>query len=224
MKNRILIYEDRKSANLFEQSCIDTMNECNSLIELFENFQPWQTITTHADWLELVTSPQTYFDTVLLANVKMSATDDRKPDPGVLAQLFNIDRENWLNITSGKVINESECKPCKKLQLKRGRTVISLSGYISDKDYLIFDSGLFSLNTDAIEKHKLSFNTYLENEKQSEYYTHCKRLAEILNQEIVISKLGPVQIQELAKIFGLQILDGRLILNDRKINDKIKML
>lgn len=221
MKSKVLVYEDRNSATNFEKSVIDTMNDSNQLIELYESFQDFQKIKQLSQWIELVTDPGGYYDKTIFNGLDLKGS--KLPDAGMIAKMYNLDRENYLNATTGKTLT-TDCVPCKKLKLKRGRTAISLSGYRSDKDYLIFDSGRFYLNTDAIEKHKLSFNTYLENERQSEYYTHCKRLAEILNQEIAISKLGPVQVQELAKIFGLQILDGRLILNDRKINDKIKML
>lgn len=220
MRDRKLIWESKSEATAFEKSVVDTAERCNSLIETFESFQDWMKITTHAEWLELVTDPGTYFDTVLLANVNLS-TGGRQVDPEALSKLVQIDRDSYLNLVAGKPVSDG-CKPCQKMKLKRGSTAISLSGYLSDKDYLIFESGQFYLNTEAIEIKKESFKTYLENQNQVEYYQHYLNLGKILNDHIRIGNLGPIQIRELAKITGLLALNNTLLLNEIKLSETIK--
>jgi hypothetical protein len=222
MKSKVLIYEDRNSATNFEKSVIDTMDQCNQLIELYESFQDFQKITTHSQWIELVTDPGAYYDLTIINGVDLKG--NKLPDAGMIAKMFNLDRENYLNATSGKTITTDDCVPCKKLQLKRGSTAISLSGYRSDKDYLIFYEGRFYLATDEIEKHKLSFNTYLENDKQAEYYNHFVTLAKILNEHIKLNKLGNSQLEQLKNITGLLILNNQLIVDDMTLARTIKYI
>ena len=224
MKSKVLIYEDRNSATNFEKSVIDTMNQCNQLIELYESFQDFQKIITHSQWIELVTDPGAYYDTTIINGVDLKSTGNKQPDAGMIAKMYNLDRENYLNVTSGKPIKTDDCIPCRKMKLKRGSTAISLSSYRSDKDYLIFDSGRFYLNTDTIEIKKDSYNTYLENDRQIKYYDHFVSLAKILNEHDEINKLGTAQIEQLKNMTGLLILNNKLIVDDMKISQVIKYM
>lgn len=219
---KILIWNDKNAGNAFEKDVISTAEKCNSLIEAFQSFQDWKKIDTLQDWIDLVTDPGKYFDKTVLTNVSLS-TGGRTPEIESLCKLIGIDRENFLNITSGKSIVESECKPCKKLKLKKGQTAISLSVYKQYQEYLIFNSG-FTINEETVLKQKEGFKIFAETEKQLKYYSHFVDLAKILNEHIELNKLGNTQIDQLKSMTGLLILNGKLILDDMKLAETIKYL
>ena len=221
MENRILIWNDKNAGNAFEKDVISTAEKCNSLIEAFQSFQDWKKIDTLQDWIDLVTDPGKYFDTVLITSVNLP-TGGKQANPEVLARLVQVDRENYLNIVAGKPIAEG-CKPCQKMKIKRGQTAISLSIYKQYQEYLIFNSG-FTLNEESISKKKEDFRIFAETEKQLNYYNHFVDLAKILNEHIEIGKLGPAQIDQLKSMTGLILLDNKLILNDMKLAETIKYL
>ena len=89
---------------------------------------------------------------------------------------------------------------------------------------MIWGNRSFDLDNSAIEIKKQSFCIYIENEKQSQYYDHYLNLAKILNSHIEVGKLGPVQIEQLAKMTGFQILDYKLVLNNMKLSETINLI
>lgn len=174
------IYFDKSSATAFEKSCTDVAERCNSLIETFETFQDWQKITTHAEWLELVADPGTYFDTVLLSNVNLS-TGGRQADPAILASLVQVDREEYNNLTAGMPVSEG-CKPCQKMKLKKGKSAITLSHYQQFENYMVFNAGNFTINEETISIKKDSFRIYADTPARIEIVTFWNNLVNTLNQ------------------------------------------
>jgi hypothetical protein len=223
MKDRILIWNDKNAGNAFEKEVQSTAERCNSLIEAFESFLEGQKISTYQEWIDLCTSPEDYFDKILLASVDLKISGNKKPSPDALSKLVQVDRENYLNIVAGKPIAEG-CKPCQKMKIRKGSTAISLSSYKQYQDYLIFNSGNFTINEEIITKKKEDFKIFAETEKQLKYYSHFVDLAKILNEHIELNKLGNTQIDQLKSMTGLLLLDNKLILNDMKLAETIKYL
>ena len=129
-----LIYQDRHKRATFEQAVNETVTECNELIVIFEEFQPFMRISSIEDFEILVADPGALFDNLLLENIEIKAAPGMAADPGQLAKLFNLDRENFLNVTAGKPVQRESCIPCQKMRLKPGQSAISPARYSAYKN------------------------------------------------------------------------------------------
>jgi hypothetical protein len=221
MKNKEIWY-DKNGAEAFERDVLEELQRCNELADLAEAFQPWQKITSIEDWRDLATDPAGWFDAVLLSNVTLS-TGGRQADPEALARLISIERDNYLNAVAGKPVADG-CVPCQKTKFRKGSMAISLNQFNQYKDFLIFDEGRFHLNRDTIKRHKETFKVVLNTDIKVNYYSHYQDMARILNEHIEVAKLGTESINHLSKICDLQLLNGKLIVNDMKLAQTIKHL
>jgi len=219
----VLIFNDKNGAKQFENDVIKTMSKCNSLIEIFEAFQPWQKITDITEWIDLVSSPGDQFDKALLSNVNMPTVGKVVINPGAIADIFSIDRDSYLNAVAGLPL-KTDCEPCRKANIKKGSIAITFEDYETHSDYLTFENGRFYLNQDAINLHKETFKVIATSDTQIEYYDHFVKLAEILNKTIVVQKFGPEKINQLAKLTGFLLLNNKLVLDDMRLADILKYM
>lgn len=223
--DKILIYSDTHKRATFEKAVIEVIEGCNELIEVFHTFQPFAKVTTWQDFEKLVIDPEGTFDKVLIANINLNASFGLKPDPATAAQLFNIDRPNYLNMVSGLPIQLDDCKPCQKARIKQGKRAISFERYRAYFDYIIFEGGEFVPNPEAIETKIQTFDVYAETPEQLSIYNHFKELVSILNRHDTLYPMPGPDKEKLTKIFGLMIerppYEGKLLINNEKLRNLI---
>lgn len=66
MTQKILIYRDKSGIATFIKDVQQTCEDCNALINLFNSFQPWTSITELSQFEELAADPGKYFDDTIL--------------------------------------------------------------------------------------------------------------------------------------------------------------
>ncbi len=109
------------------------------------------------------------------------------------------------------------------VRISRSKT-LSLEQYSTYSKYVEFARGGFSKNSQAIEEHSDSFNIYASTPAQKEVYSHYTNLVNTLNEAIGYHELGLGQIQQLAGMFKLLVLDTKLVLNDIELSQTIKYM
>jgi|LSQX01.2.fsa_nt_gb hypothetical protein len=219
-----LIYKDLGAKTEFQQEVDNILKQCNNLIEAFNSHQDFKKIETQDEFNSLVSDPAGYFDDILLSNVELPA--NLKPAPAQLALLFNIDRAGYLEMLGLEEIEDESCQGCSKVQKKpvSKNSVISFDHYIGNASYLTFEDGFFHLDKGMIEAKLKDFDIYAESPEQLETLDHYETLSKVLNSAIDFHKLGPVQVQTLSKMFGLQILNNKLVINYMQLSETIKYL
>lgn len=198
---KVLIHNDTAAAGDFQRSVENAMRRCNALIENFELFQPWQKITTTDLWVELASDPEKMFDEVLLANTELKAKG-RKPDPVALAQIFDINRDGFLDSI---------------------KSAISKSDYDDYSAYLSFNGGNFVLNNETIKTHLEGFKTYAVTPQQITILNHWQGICEILNKHAQKGYIGLSVLEQAGKLFGLRYVgsEGKLFLNEENLLSEI---
>lgn len=222
---RELIYTDTNGQKNFQKQVNFVMFKSNDLIRIFNENQPFVKIKTRNEAESLILGTIEYYDSVILQNVKLPE-NNLPVNLLKLCELYNIPRVDFLKsigLNPDHVSGCDTCKPSKTIKLK-GENIISFDQYNSYSEFMIWGNGFFDLNNSTIEIKKQSFCIYIENENQIKYYNHYLNLAKVLNDEITFSKLGPVQIEQLAKMTGFQILNNTLVLNEMKLSETIKYL
>ena len=223
--NRIKIYTDRHKIAEFERSVNETIEPSNSLIRIFEEFQPFMRINSVMDFETLVIDPEGTFDKVLISNINLNNSFGLKPDPATAAQLFNIDRPNYLNLVAGMPIQWDDCKPCQKAKIKKGKRAISFERYRAYSDYITFEGGEFVPNPEAIEAKIQTFDVYAETPEQLSIYNHFKELVTILNKHDTLYPMPGPDKEKLTKIFGLMIerppYEGKFLINPQSLMEQI---
>ena len=223
--NRIKIYTDRHKIVEFERSVNETIEASNSLIRIFEEFQPFMRINSVMDFETLVDDPGALYDHLLTTNVQFNATAGMKVDPGQLAKLFNLDRENFLNLTAGKPVQIENCTPCKKMRLKPGKAAISPERYAAYKAFMNFAEGEFTANEEAVRKHEEAFDTYASTPEQLQTVSHYHDLVQILNEHDAKFPIQSTHKEMLTKIFSLDIqhppFNGAFLINSEHLKNLI---
>ncbi len=219
-----LIYQELGKKQEFQQSVDTILKECNNLIEVFNSHQDFKRIATQNEFNSLVSDPAGYFDDILLNNVELPAK--LKPAPAQLALLFNIDRAGYLLTLGLEEIEDESCQGCSEVQKKltSKNNVISFDYYIENALYLTFADGFFQLDKSMIEAKLKDFDVYAESPEQLQVLDHYETLSKVLNSAIDFHKLGPVQVQALSKMFGLQVLNNKLVINYMQLSETIKYL
>lgn len=188
INEKVLIFYDSQKAGDLDRNVELTQQGANDLIQIFESFQSYKKIQTLDDFEKLVINPLSMFDDTLQVNVSFKESGGKKGNPAVIAQLFDIDRDNFINIVKGQTVIEGSCKPCSKLKIKQsGKGVINNSSYKQYQQYLIFDEGHFSIDETAVDKKKESFNYYAETPQQIDCYNFWINATETINE---LSKRG----------------------------------
>ncbi|MBN1118229.1 MAG: hypothetical protein JXA77_13555 [Bacteroidales bacterium] len=222
MKEKVLISEGRDKAEAFTKDVNEVLEGCNSLINIFHEFQDLTHITTEEEFIELVTDPKEYLDRFLIAAVDLRTTGKAKIDPEQLARLLSIDRDNYLNLVAGIPVTE-DCEPCRKVKkVRRGQLAIDLHNYQEYSSYLVFNSGIFTKNIPAIEEKKKSFRVYADSPEALQLVEHYENLCQTLNNAIEVHRLGQSHIKTLAGMFRLLVLGNKLVINNFMIAEQIK--
>ena len=225
MDKKILIYSDNQKRATFEKAVTEAIEGCNNLTEAYHSFQPFDRVTSREDFEELARDPEGTFDRVLIANVNLNAGYGIKPDPATAAQLFNIDRPNYLNLVAGMPIQWDDCKPCQKAKIKKGKRAISFERYRAYSDYITFEGGEFVPNPEAIEAKIQTFDVYAETPEQLSIYNHFKELVTILNKHDTLYPMPGPDKEKLTKIFGLMIerppYEGKFLINPQSLMEQI---
>lgn len=223
--NRIKIYTDRHKIAEFERSVNETIEASNSLIRIFEEFQPFMRINSVMDFETLVDDPGALYDHLLTTNVQFNATAGMKVDPGQLAKLFNLDRENFLNVTAGKPIKIENCAPCGRVKIKQGKACISPERFNAYKEYMIFEEGEFAKDVQAVEAKAKDFDVYATTEQQIKVVDHYNALVSILNSHDAMFPLAGPDKETLTRIFGLHIerppYVGKFLINSEHLRNSI---
>jgi hypothetical protein len=210
MKKKILINANRDKVAEWENAVESVQDKANRLITTFLTFQPWKKITTLKDFISLVTDPIKVMIQVLQANsgVNLQASGGLLPDPSMVAKLFNLDYENYVNIIEGRKVAEGSCKPCnsKVKIIQTGKGVLNLRTFNEYEKYLIWDNGHFLLNETAIDEHKASFEKYISEPQEIAVYNHFYELCRILNLHAKLNYIGSTDLDKFAKL-----LNGRLL-------------
>ena len=181
MNEKILIYTNQGQITEFQKEIKSAQLKCNNLITVFEAFQPWAKIQIIEQWYDLVNDPEKTFDQTMLKAIDLKASGGVTPSPEAVAKMFDIQRENYLNMVAGKPVIDPECKPCQKLKKIKGTTAITYSEYKSYESFLIFDSGSFTLNESRINEAKEKFNVYASTPKRVETYNFWLNVCSTLN-------------------------------------------
>jgi hypothetical protein len=208
---RILIHTDTDGVADFRQAVTDTKNRCENLISIFQSFQEWRTIETLTEFENLCNNPLQYFDDVLLLNIDLKVTGNKKPAPDGLASLLGIDRTNYQNLIQGLHVTEG-CSDCRKTKMTiRGEPVLTASQYDRHKDFLLFDNGTFSLNNKAIAEYNERFKIFAETPGQIELYNHYQSILKILQQHEKLQLIGPANMEQVTKLLGgCKYVNGKL--------------
>jgi len=225
MDEKILVYVEEKKKTEFYESVDYCCDRVNSLVQIFEAFQEWRKITTEAQFADLCRNPRQYFDNVLTENIHLSA--GKAFNVEVAAQLFDIRRDEYLNMVDGLPIIDDACIPCKKVKVKKGQRAIFITEYDHYKEFLTFVNGRFSVNEAAVEDYVKTFDIYAEGIDQVDTYTHFKDLVAILNLHEKKFGLNSSDKQMIAKALHLYLVNaisGEFMTNAEFIKDEIQKL
>lgn len=220
---RILIRHDYSAEQEFMKGLNSVVSRGKELIRLFNNYQPFKSIKMMQDFVALLSDPVNYYDSILIDNVQH---DSRlSVNAQKLADLYSIPRTEYLLGLGMTKDQASKCQSCKDqddmpIKLK----VLDMNEYISYSKFLGFKNGELLVNAVTVEKLSNEFDVYASNKKSVDLVKHYKELCKVLNDAIKYHKLGPVQVQALAKMFNFQILDNQLVLNELFLAEKIKYL
>lgn len=217
---QILINERKHKCADLQRQVETTVRRCQDLIDAFHAFQDWKQIETIEDFIQLISDPAKYFDEVLLSNVDLKSTGNRRPDPGHVAKIFDIDRNSWLNLVAGVTI-KTDCEPCKKIKIRKGQTAISLSEFSSSSKYLFFDSGKFYLNQEAIDATKETFKVYAISPEQIRIVKHYRDLVTVINDHFKLGLCGWDALEKTAKSLNLLYAEGLVEPNDEDLTNLI---
>lgn len=217
-----LIYKDSGAANTFTRNLSAAVTKANDLIELFNTHQPFATIESMMSFAALVHDPVGYYDSVLTDNIQH---DSRfAVDPGKLAELYNIPRQQYLVGLGMTQQQASKCHNCngeKDITIKL--KVLTPDQYSEFVKYFTFAQGRIQVNSEKVEQHKDTFNVYADNHEAVALVEHYESLCNVLNDALDYHKAGgQSNLQALARMFGFQVLDNRLVVNYYALSQQIK--
>lgn len=204
---RVLIYQNKNGADTFRREVAAAAEAANSLIRIFEAFQPWNKVGNIEDFTALVSDPGQYFDEVLLRNVKLD-TGGRQANPEVLASIVGIHRAEFFNATAGLPLTSDDCAPCRKVQVKPGKRAISKRTFEAYAQYLTFTAGTFTVNQEKVEAAMSQFDVYATTEQERGVVNDYTQLVETLNQWDKKYYIPDNAKEQLKKTFGLYLSQG----------------
>lgn len=224
MNERKLIFTDTGKQQTFLQEVEAVKNDASALVQIFEDFQEFKKIGTLQEFEVLCSDPVQYFDETIKGNVSLKMTGGREPEPTVLADLFGIDRQNYIRVIKGLQITEN-CKPCQQSKVikKAGKPALTYSKFLLYKNYLFFEAGAFNLNTEAIASHLEQFKTFASTPAQLSLLKHWQSLVDVLNEH---DKLYGISSKEtIAKGLNLHLeraIEGAFMINPFHLKDEIQ--
>jgi hypothetical protein len=221
-----LIYKDNPAKITFRKEVETVWNKCNILITVFNEGQDFETISTQKEFESLIQNPVSYFDDILIQNCEIKSKVGRMPEPSMLANLFGINRDGYLEAIGWETVEDSKCKGCTttQVQLIHQKEIITAEKFSYYAAYLLFENRFFKFNEPAIEEKLKEFDIYAESPDQLRLLEHYETLCKVLNNAIEVHKVGTIKIQELARMFGLQILDNKLVYDYIELAQQIKYI
>jgi len=219
----ILINENRSAVADFQRSVDNVLERSQELVDQFHQFQTWKRINTKDDFIQLIEDPAEYFDQVLINNVDLKSTGNLRPNPEMVAKMFDVERESWQNLVAGKPIR-SDCKPCNKITIRKGTRSISLAQFQQYQEYLIFQDGTFYSDESAIQAKKESFKKFAKSPEEIKVTKHYQELVDILNNHIKQGFAGPSAMSEISKLMNLRFVDNKIYLNNEMLIESFKKL
>lgn len=232
MKNRILIFEERGKKQDFVKSVTAVKDKANSLIELFNQAQPWKRIETIEDFEKVNNDPLKLLDQTLISNIDLKIAGGRMPVASALASLMGIDRPAFMkSLGIAEITKEDDCPDCaKKAQSIKVKNIRSNAEHNQFAEYLFFIGGLFQLNNKAINEHCDIFNIYAESPEQIALFNHWQSLCDSLNNHFNKYTFGMTDKNNIARILKLQLsdggtgLNGKFVINSYDLSEQIKYL
>lgn len=213
MEQEILLNENRSAVKDFQRSVDNVLARSQELVDQFHQFQIWKRINTKDDFIQLIEDPAEYFDQVLINNTELKSTGNLRPNPEMVAKMFDVERESWQNLVAGKPIR-SDCKPCNKTTIRKGTRSISLAEFNQYQKFVIFQDGTFYPDESAIQAKKESFKKFAKSPEEIKLVKHHQDLVTILNEHFKKGLCGPANIQEVAKLLNLRFVENKVYLNE----------
>lgn len=225
MSEKNLIFIDTGKQQNFLREVEAVKNEASALVQIFEDFQEFKKIDTLTEFEQLCSQPVQFFDDTLKANISLKMTGGRQPEPSVLADLFGLDRENYIRVIKGLPITES-CLPCKtsKVIKKAGKPALDYSKFHLYKNYLFFEAGAFNLNTEAIAARLEQYKTFASTPAQLAVLKHWQSLVDALNDHDKKYGIPGNTKQVIAKGLNLHLeraIEGAFMINTQFLKDEI---
>lgn len=226
MTKKILIYQDKNGADTFRREVTETCEAATQLIQAYEAFQPWNKVKTIQDFIELVSDPKKAYDDAIITNVGITAKG-MTVDPAQAARLFNLHRDEYLNLVDGMPLTSDDCIPCQRVKVRPGKTAISKRAFESYAQYLNFKDGTFSVNQEAVEASMSRYNVYAVSELEKGVYNDHLQLVEMLNAWDKKYYIPDNAKEQLKKTFGLYLSQGssgHFMMNPEAVIKSIQIL
>lgn len=225
MMTKKLIWRDRHAESQFLTGLETARDRANEFIDTFNNLQPWEKIGALEDFEALVASPEAYYDRAMMRNMNPQPMGTAKPNPEQLAKLYDIPREAYLAIVRGVYMDAEGCTPCRKVRrIRKGKPCISPEEYRKYSPFLLFSSGLFTINEETVARNSERFCTYAETSGQMELVNHFETLVTVLNTQDELYPIPSKIKQGMAQAMGLQLsqgMDGSFLLDNDNLRNLI---
>ena len=224
---RKLIYKDNSAKITFSKEVETVRNKVNSLITSFNEAQDFAIISTKQEFESLIQNPVEYFDTILIQNCEIKSKTGRIPEPSVLANLFGIKRDDYLEKIGWEVVKESNCEGCTKAQPKliHQKEIITAEKYSKYAAYLLFDNRFFKFNEPAIEEKLKEFDIYTSTPGQLAIYKFWEDACTTLNSLNEKGYLGNEALINLQKALNNRLMfsyaTGKLHLEEKILMNEI---
>jgi hypothetical protein len=113
------------------------------------------------------------------------------------------------------------------MKIKRGASAISLSTYKQYQDYLIFNSGHFTINEETVARQKETFKTYADTPQKIKVATFWESLCIILDQYHDRYPISDEDKRTIGKAMKLQLSEGfrgKFVVNPEALSNEIKYM
>jgi len=226
MTQKLLISTDRNGIAEFQKAVQGTAEAANQLIQVYEAFQPWEKVTSLDQFTELVSDPKKYFDDTIVVNVHVTARG-LTVDPEQAARLFNISRDLYNNAVSGMPLVMDDCPECQRAKVKPGKRAISKHEFSAYRDYLTFDAGTFTVNSEAVDSSLDKFNFYISTPEEIAIYNLYHDIVKLLNQITELSPITPAERETIKTALKLHLTEGHqgsFMVNNETLKNAINKL
>lgn len=215
---KIKLFTDNVRVDNFKSSISTVMKQCNMVISVFNQKQPFVKITSLQDAESLLLGPLGYYDITVLQNSQIAQQKGLEINVAKLCELYGIDRPGYMAELG---ISDDDCPDCHKPKVKvKNESLIDYSNYQQYSQYLLFSSeGLFILNEETAKEKLASFDVYCTDEKQAEVYKHFQNLFTVLQKHYTLGLIGPVVLQQLFHSMGdcFKLVDNEMYMNEMNI-------
>jgi hypothetical protein len=191
---KIKIAEDTESKERIKININELIKKCNSLIRIFNKYQPFVKINSREDAESLLLGPAGYYDKVVLANIQLAQKTGLEINIQKVCELYGIDRSGYMS-----ELGITDCPGCSGPKVK-GK-VNPFIEYSSKAKFLSFEDGQFAPDSEAIEAGLDKYNVYCPPE-QVYLYRHYELLFDLLQKSLALNLIGSTQIIQICKALG----------------------